>query len=343
MLLNSPGPHDHVRIRQPYAALQQLGLDCRIHERPFLFSQCIRPESLVIWQRPLPESRQRMWEHLQWLRERQCLLLVDWDDHPDLFPPTIQRALQDMAMAPLTFCHGILTSSPWLSTALRAYNPLSLCLDNGITSPAALNLNKHKRSSSATQPMRVLIGNQNRHEEHQALLEPLLCWLQDDEAVQLVIVGDQGLAKKLPPHRVERHGLLSYASFRQLMRSCSLALLPLSERTANRCKTVIKWQECAAESVAVIGGPELYALTLPDGVGTWARSLAEIVPLARALKRDLLRRCQQVEAAHRALANGWRLEDQSRWHQWVLEQLWRRRRWLDAATEERIRRGGDAG
>ena len=57
VLVNSPGPHDQVRIRDPFSALQQLGVDCRIQERPFRFSSCIRPHSLVIWQRPLPESR----------------------------------------------------------------------------------------------------------------------------------------------------------------------------------------------------------------------------------------------------------------------------------------------
>ena len=59
VLVNSPGPHDQVRIREPFAALQALGVDCRIHERPFRFNDCIRPHSLVIWQRPLRESQQR--------------------------------------------------------------------------------------------------------------------------------------------------------------------------------------------------------------------------------------------------------------------------------------------
>ena len=106
VLVNSPGPHDQVRIREPFMALQALGVDCRIHERPFRFNDCIRPYSLVIWQRPLPESQQRQWEHLQWLRQRGCLLLTEWDDHPELLPASVRQQLADQAMAPPRLCHG---------------------------------------------------------------------------------------------------------------------------------------------------------------------------------------------------------------------------------------------
>ena len=50
------------------------------------------------------------------------------------------------------------------------------------------------------------------------------------------------------------------------------------------CKTPIKWLEAAAESVAVVAGPELYEPWLQKGrYGLFAKELSGMVPLARQL------------------------------------------------------------
>ena len=150
VLINSPGPHDQVRVRQPFLALQALGIDCRIHERPFLFNSCIRPNSLVIWQRPLPNRWRRQVEHLQWLRQRGCLLLTEWDDHPALFLSNIQHKLNLCRMAPLVACHAIHGSSVTLASALRPLNPLTVCFENGVDSVKTLNEEKHRSDFART-------------------------------------------------------------------------------------------------------------------------------------------------------------------------------------------------
>ena len=81
-----PGPHAGTLPRT-----ESPGIDCRLHERPFRLSQCIRPHSMVIWQRPLPESWDQWLNRLRWMRERGCLLLTEWDDHPVLFSKGIQH------------------------------------------------------------------------------------------------------------------------------------------------------------------------------------------------------------------------------------------------------------
>lgn len=336
VLINSPGPHDQVRIRLPYHTLQQLGVDCRLHERPFHFNSCIRPNSLVIWQRPLPDAAHRMREHLQWLRQRGCLLLVDWDDHPDLFPDRIRQRLSAMAMAPLVYCHGILTSNPQLARALHNYNPLTLCLDNYIGLAPSLNLKKHR---GAAKPTRVFIGNLNRQQDHQQLVHALRLWLEEDARIQLVIVGDSGLAQQLPAARTDCHSMLAYAAYRQVLQSCHLALLPLSNSAAHACKTVIKWQECAAESVAVVGGPALYGGCVGPEGGYWVTDLGSIVPRARELADRLDLRLQLVAQAHAMLRQGWDPKTQLEWHAWLLHHLWLRRQRLDAFTSKRLQLG----
>ncbi|MCP9775653.1 hypothetical protein [Cyanobium sp. WAJ14-Wanaka] len=331
VLVNSPGPHDQVRIREPFKALQQQGLDCRIHERPFRFSSCIRPHSLVIWQRPLPESRQRQWEHLQWLRERGCLLLTEWDDHPDLFPEPIQTPLRAIALAPLQLCHALHTSSPRLANALRPLQPLALVLENSIAQLPPLDLAKHTRP-----PLRLLIANQNRSGEHQAISQALAEWAKADPSLQLVVIGDRALAQRLPAHQLEFHPTLPYQHYRAVLASCQIALLPLEATEANACKTPIKLLECAAASVATVCGPGLYSLWAPAGVTRLVTGLEQVVPEARSLAENPAERRGLVARAHSWVGQQWQLQGQLPWRLWLYQELWRRRRAVDARLVERI-------
>jgi len=331
VLVNSPGPHDHVRIRDPFQTLQGLGVDCRIHERPFRFNSCIRPHSLVIWQRPLPESRLRQWEHLQWLRERGCLLLTEWDDHPHLFPASIRAPLEAMAMAPLELCHGLHTSSARLAFELGAIQPLAVVLENHVANIPALNLKKH-----STQQIRVLVANQNRSPEHQAISDALLQWVQRCAGIQVVVVADRELAAKFPSNQRDYYPTLNYQSYRELLRSCHIALLPLAQGTANACKTPIKLLECAAESVAAVCGPELYGRSAPAEVATVVDALEAVVPTAQAVAQDLQGRQQQVEQAHRWVQTHWAIDSGLATRLWLYQQMWTRRRQLDQRLVARL-------
>jgi len=336
VLINSPGPHDQVRVRDPFLALQGLGVDCRIHERPFRFNSCIRPHSLVIWQRPLPESRQRQWEHLQWLRERGCLLLTEFDDHPRLFPKRVQWDLAKLQLAPLELCHGIHTSSSQLAALLRPVNPVALVLDNTVAEIPPLNLQKHLAGGT----LRVFIGNQNREQEHQQLVKSLLSWILEDPNMQLVVVGDRGLTKSLPAERLEPHPLLPYPSYRQLLQSCHIALLPLGTSLSNRCKTPIKWLECAAESVAVVAGPELYGQALGIESQGLVNQLDQITPKARELALDSQKRLTEISKAHQWVSSQYQLANQINWRLHYYEKLWQKRANLDKKLTERLNKLG---
>ncbi len=337
VLINSPGHHDQVRVRDPFLALQSLGVDCRIHEKPFRFNLCIRPHSLVVWQRPLPESWQRQIEHLQWLRERGCLLLTEWDDHPDLFPTQIRNRLVNQAMAPLRACHAIHSSSAALARELNQYNPLVLVLENATAAMPALDLNKHQ-----TNELRLFLGNQNRNYEHRLIAPALLRWLKIDPQVKLVLVGDGELKDQLESEdiTIEYHPLLNYSEYRRVLNSCQIALLPLHSNLANSCKTVIKWIEAAAESVAVIAGPELYG-DVAQGINkaktlALAEDLRDMIPLAQKLWRDLPERLSMVYSAHNLVEKQWVLSCSLTQRLNLYRALWQRRSLVDIRLMEAI-------
>ena len=336
VLINSPGPHDEVRVRQPFQVLQEKGIDCRLHERPFKFNDCIRPHSLVIWQRPLPESWDRQIEHLQWLRERGCLLLTEWDDHPELFPSIIQKKLKTCQMAPLVACHALHSSSAALVSELQKYNPLVMSFDNGVDNVKPLKVIKHYQTG-----IRVFIGNQNRNREHASLIPKLKYWMKNNAHIKAVVVGDQNLANQLNlPKQVEFHPCMAYSKYRNLLGTCQLTLLPLNRGTAERCKTAIKWIEASSESVAVIAGPELYSIVQQDSkeqvTCLIAESMADIVRLAEQLAEDNERRMKQVTAAHAWVQQDWTLESQIPLRLQLYKEIWIRRKQIDNRLIERL-------
>ena len=336
VLINSPGPHDVVRVRQPFQALQEKGIDCRLHERPFKFNDCIRPHSLVIWQRPLPESWDRQIEHLQWLRERGCLLLTEWDDHPALFPSIIQKKLKSCQMAPLVACHAIHSSSAALVSELRKYNPLVLSIENGTQKVQALNIQKHYLKAT-----RVFIGNQNRYIEHQTLKPHLHQWLMDDKNIKAVILGDGELTNQIDlPKQIEFHQWMPYSKYRRLLSTCQLALLPLNKGTPERCKTAVKWVEASSESVAVVAGPELYQNVRKNSQNQVtclvAETVGDIVRHAKELTKDRKKRIEQVKAAHAWVKQDWDLEELIPRRLFLYQKLWRRRKQVDNRLMERL-------
>ena len=331
VLVSAVGSWSTVRVQQPFAALQAQGWDVRIHERPFDLNRAVRPNGLVIWQRPVPESWDQWRAWLQGMRRRGCLLLVEWDDHPELFPAEVRERMASCGYAHLQLAHALQCSGPRLAKALRAYHHLPLVVENGIDPLPPLNLEKHRPG----QRLRVFLGNLNRLEEHRQLLPELLGWLSEDPQVQLVSAGPTGLENHLPAERLERHPLLAYANYRQVLASCQLALLPLQRGEPQACKTPIKWLEAAAECTAVVAGPELYGPWLSgQNNGLLADEVSQIVPLARQLAAEPQRRQQMVRSAYAAMQQH-RLDQQLAWREELYRHLWRLRSALDRQLLQR--------
>ena len=325
VLVNAVGAWSTVRVQQPFEGLRQLGWDVRIHEPPLDLNQVIRSQSMVIWQRPVPHSWE-MWRNVvQGIRRRGSLLLLEWDDHPALFPTDVQQRMQDCEHAHLRLVHALHCSSPALAHALQQFHPHALVVENGVEPIPQLNLAKHAQAG----PLRVFLGNLNRVEEHRKLLPALAGWLVEDPNVELVCAGPTGLEDQLPYARVEQHSLLDYPIYRQLLASCQLALLPLSYGEAQACKTPIKWMEAAAESTVVVAGPELYRPWLNCRQnGLWVPSTDQVVPAARQLAADPELRQRLVRQAHRAVQRH-ALAEQLTWRQELYRHVWRLRSVLD--------------
>ena len=323
VLVNSPGAWSSVRIEQPFAALQQRGWDVRLHAKPFALDRVVRPGSLVVWQRPLPESQAQWLAAVAWLRQQSCLLLVEWDDHPDLFPAGIQQQARAVHWAHLRCAHGLQTSSLPLQRVLETFHPRVWLVENAVHPVPPL------RSAHNSGPLRVLLANFNRELEHRQIAPALARWMAEPQGPNLVTIGPSGLDDQLPSERLECLPVQPYPAYRQVLSGCAIALLPLAAGVGQACKTAIKWQEAAAESVAVVAGPELYGPWLGEKhYGLYARDLDAVVPLARQLAADPAWRQGIVARAH-TRATQLQLDSQIGWRMELYRHLWRLRGVLD--------------
>ena len=330
VLVNSPGPHDRVRVTEPFGLLKSCDVDVRIHRAPFHLPSTIRPHSLVIWQRPLPESWQQQMNILRWVRDRGCLLVTEWDDHPDLFPVQIRKQLNATNMAALRCCHIIQTSSSKLGEALKAYNPYCIIIENATELIPPINLKKHN-----TNKPRVFIGNQNRGKDHKQLIQGLNHWCNRDRTLRIVIIQDRELAEALPKEQVEFDPTTAYDKYRSLLRGCQIALMPLSKTNGNACKTPIKWIEAASESVVCVGGPELYSKVFNPNKGILVGEQQSIPYIAEKLWEDSESRCRIATEAHRCVKEQHQLIQTNKYRHWMYNQIWRKRRQLDKKLLER--------
>ena len=98
-----------------------------MHEPPIVPNQAVRPDSLVIGNARYAAGG-TMAASAADDSQPKPLLVVEWDDHPDLFPLIRQQLEQTNAAT--CAAHALQVSCPRLAT--RHYHPLALVVENGV-------------------------------------------------------------------------------------------------------------------------------------------------------------------------------------------------------------------
>jgi hypothetical protein len=88
--------------------------------------------------------------------------------------------------------------------------------------------------------------------------------------------------------------------------------------------------------VAVIAGPALYKKASPEGCSVWAPTIEQMVPLATALTNQPSKRIALTTKAHHWLTANWLLARHAPYRLWLYQQLWRKRKRIDALTVRRL-------
>lgn len=220
------------RIVEPFAALRTIpGFNCTWTPELTIFGM----PDVLIQQRfcGLPEDQHRLVSN--------HVVVAEIDDDPRALgiPPEVYAG-----------CHAVQCSTDAIADVIRPYNPNVVTFQNQL---AELPPWEEKRQDGLVS---VFFGALNRKSDWEPIMPALnrVIASHDAQGIHFVVVHDREFfdALETPSGFKDFYPFLPYEEYRIVLRSCDIALLPLEDTPFNRCKSDIKFLECAANGVAML-------------------------------------------------------------------------------------------
>ena len=238
------------------------------------------------------------------------LIVLDLDDDPGFF----QDHFDDNAFA-LRCLHAAQVSTPEIAERLREFVPEIAIFPNQLPMLPA-------RPVKTETMTRIFIGAYNRGDDWAEIREQanrVLGYFGDRVAVE--VVHDRGIFDSLRIPNKRFTPRCPYQDYLKLLGSCHIALLPLRDTAFNRCKSDLKFIECAAHDVTALAPLTVYAASVDDGqTGVLYRSPNEFMTGLQRLIQEIELRERVVSGARAHVASRRMLADhyEAR-HAWYLD------------------------
>lgn len=294
MLAMAPDFAD-VRTKLPLAALKTIpDLDVIYMERKGNIPNVpVDQAKVLIVQRQLPDAEASWQETIDRLHQKGWAVIAEWDDHPDLFAPSVRANFDKVPWGSVRLADGVQTSTETLAKVIRKVRldgqsgalhrslrsiPGSTIDDVVVFENCLLELPqersredrffaKHSEAPLATgghSPM-IFFGALNRTTEALELIAAINPILEQFTNAAITILHDRKVFDAISVTRKRFIQRLSYIDYHKLLNSCDIALLPLEAHHANACKSDVKWVECAANQVLCIASPTVYSDSIRHG------------------------------------------------------------------------------
>jgi len=294
MLAMAPDFAD-VRTKLPLAALKTIpDLDVIYMERKGNIPNVpVDQAKVLIVQRQLPDAEASWQETIHRLHQKGWAVIAEWDDHPDLFAPSVRANFDKVPWGSVRLADGVQTSTETLAKVIRKVRldgqsgalhrslrsiPGSTIDDVVVFENCLLELPqersredrffaKHSEAPLANgghSPM-IFFGALNRTTEALELIAAINPILEQFTNAAITILHDRKVFDAISVTRKRFIQRLSYIDYHKLLNSCDIALLPLEAHHANACKSDVKWVECAANQVLCIASPTVYSDSIRHG------------------------------------------------------------------------------
>lgn len=324
MLAMAPDFAD-VRTKLPLASIQtHADVDVIYMERKGnIPNVSIDQPKVLIVQRQLPDSERSWQETVNRLHQKAWAVVAEWDDHPDLFAPSVRSNFDKFPWGSVRLADAVQTSTQRLADAIRKVRqhgePNDLCtpcedvrvFDNRLLDlpqqrPREIRMRNLKDQSGQ---IMIFFGALNRTAEGLALMRAINPVLKRFDQISITVLHDRQVFEAVDTPRKRFIQRLSYVDYHQCLAQCDIALLPLESHFANQCKSDIKWVECAANQVACITSPTVYGDSIEDGLtgliadgyDAFAEHLERLIRNPELIL-DLAERARAKIAAERMLA-----------------------------------------
>ena len=155
--------------------------------------------------------------------------------------------------------HAIQASTPALAEAIRRFNPTVRVFPPTISEIPAFQ-------AKPDRPPRILFAALNRTADWQPILGPLNHVLRQRPDVFVATLHDEAFHAALATDNKRHLPFQPYPRYLDALDQSDIALLPLAETRFNRCKSDLKFVECAARGTAVLASAVSYGDSIKDGV-----------------------------------------------------------------------------
>lgn len=252
MMLKPVGAVNDLRIIEPHYFLSSLPhVNATQQIQTMTLLPTPRPKNelrLFIWHRPIMSYAQAI-PHLKTLLDNDYLIVVEFDDDLDHWP----LAKQEKYLT-LTGCHAVQTTNNTLASCFRKHNPEVGVFPNQIAQIPP----KPKFNDGA--PLHIFFGAIGREDDWAPLLPSIKAMIKRyKNKLHFHIIHDQKLFDALNTKTKSFTPLCDYNKYKEILRSCDIALLPLEDTRFNQMKSDLKFIECGAHCTAALASPVIYA------------------------------------------------------------------------------------
>jgi len=320
-----------IRTRLPAQALRSAPEVAVVYSGPtFRLPQLPRdmPKVLIL-QRPAMVDVESWRGALALAIRNDWLLVLEYDDHPELVAQVKGRVLTATDWARYGYPHGVQTSTPQLGELFARFNPEVKVFAN-----AAFEIAPFPERPA---PRRVFYGAVWRGEFAARVVRTLGPVAEEFPEVEFVVVGDRAVFDALPAARKVFHDYVPYETYLQMMGESAVSLSPIEGRLHQDSKSDAKFLDAASHGVLTLASPTIYADTIRHGeTGLIAERVEDWAPLLAGALRDEPARLAMAQAAwtyvrdERMFAD--RMPERLAWYR----DLWARREALTAGVVVRL-------
>jgi glycosyltransferase involved in cell wall biosynthesis len=293
-------------------------------------AQPVDAPKVLVRQRPGPAGAAHDLRVMAYAITRGWVLVVEYDDHPQLVAQTLRRAYDEAAELHRFACaHAVQTTTEPLRELFLRANPEVRVFPNAVFELAPF--------PARDLPRRVFYGAVGRGGFSLAVaraLAPAVARLPD---VEFVVLGDREVFAALPTANKLFREHLPYEAYLAEMASCAVSLSPLEPAPMRETKSDAKFLDAARAGVLTIASPTVYDQTIRHGEnGLLARTLDDWAPLLIEALEDAPRRRAMARAAWDEVRQGRMFAAQiPERRDWCFS-LWARREELDAQALARV-------
>ncbi len=283
-----------------------------------------QPKVLIL-QRPAMIDLESWRSSLALAIRRGWLLLLEYDDHPELVAQVKGRVLTPEAWARYGYPHAIQTSTARLAALFSRYNPEVKVFGN-----AAFDLAPRPERPA---PRRVFYGAVWRGDFAVRIARTLGPVAEAFPEVEFTVLGDRSVFEALPAARKTFHDYAPYERYLEMMGESAVSLSPIEGLLHQDTKSDAKFIDAASRGALMLGSPTIYAETVHHGeTGLIAERVEDWAPLLARALGDEPARLRMAQAAWTYVRDRRMFADQIPERLAWYRDLWARREALTAGV-----------